>query len=97
MALDNIRQASLDVLECRSMGHTWQHLDDQDIVKRGTQVVSFRRVELCMRCGAERWREVNLTKNEVTRRGMRYAEGYLLAPGAPPAKRMDALRTLYTR
>lgn len=96
-SIHDIGQASTQVLECRSMGHAWSHLDDEDIQYRAGRVVSFRRVEQCLRCDTERWREVNLAKNEVTRRGMRYADGYLLAPGAQPAKRLDAIRTLYTR
>lgn len=97
MRLNSLRDAGGDVLECRSMGHAWSHMDDSDHERRGGEIVRFIRHEECLRCQTRRWREVDLKAGLVTRRGTHYADGYLLEKGSVKPTRMDALRVMYRR
>lgn len=45
----------------------------------------------------QRWREVDLVVGMITRRGTRYADGYLLEKGSVKPTRVDALRAMYRR
>ena len=94
MRLASLEDAGDDVLECRSMGHAWSHVDDSDHEYRRGQVTRFVRHEECLRCRTLRWREVDLVSGMVTRHGMRYADGYLLEKGSVKPSRMDALRAM---
>lgn len=97
MRLENLEAAGDEVLECRSMGHAWSHVDDSEFERRGGQIVRFVRTEECTRCDTQRWREVDLQAGMITRRGTRYADGYLLEKGSVKPTRVDALRTMYRR
>ena len=97
MRLKNLDAARDDVLECRSMGHAWTHLNDAEFERRRGEIVRFVRTEECTRCGTQRWREVDLVVGMITRRGTRYADGYLLEKGSVKPTRVDALRAMYRR
>ncbi len=79
------------------MGHAWTHRDDTDFVARRGQVVQFKRHEYCLRCDTTRWREIDLDEMKITKRGTRYADGYLLQPGSERPTRVDALQVAYRR
>lgn len=82
---------SREALDCRSMGHAWKHTDDAGIRQRAGEVVSFRRLERCVRCGAQRARTVDLDRGEITSRSISYPENYLLPSGAPRVYRAEVL------
>jgi len=88
---------SPDHLECRSMGHAWSHVDDRDHDRRLGQILRFWRLEECLRCGAEREREIDLSGIAIRlgRTRMHYPTGYVLK--APPRRltRADALGAQY--
>lgn len=97
-----MRLSSLDPdhLECRSMGHAWKHVDDHDHMTASSnryQITRFWRLEECLRCGAERDREIDLSGLVVRlgRTRMHYPTGYVLK--APPRRltRADALGAQY--
>lgn len=95
----DLKDLTAEALDCRSMGHSWFHRDDQEHTFRKSHgistLVSFVRFEECGRCGAERRRTINLERGEVTRRSTRYPDGYLLK-NHPRVSRFDALRATYT-
>ena len=97
MRLQSLGKASQEVLDCRSMGHAWVHVDDTDFVTRRGQIVRFKRIEDCYRCTTTRWREIDLDEMKITKRGTRYADGYLLQKGSGRPTRFDALRVAYRR
>lgn len=97
MRLKNLDEAGDAVLECRSMGHAWTHVDDAEFERRRGQIVRFIRTEECLRCQSQRWREVDLLAGMVTRRGNIYADGYLLEKGSVKPSRVDALKAMYRR
>ena len=97
MKLQSLDKASQEVLDCRGMGHAWVHVDDQDFVSRRGQIVRFKRIEDCYRCGTIRWRQIDLDLMKITKRGTRYADGYLLQPGSERPTRVDALQVAYRR
>ena len=97
MKLQSLDKASQEVLDCRGMGHAWVHVDDQDFVSRRGQIVRFKRLEDCYRCGTIRWRQIDLDLMKITKRGTRYADGYLLEKGSVKPTRVDALRAMYRR
>lgn len=66
MRLKNLEAAGDDVLECRSMGHAWSHLDDAEFERRRGEIVRFVRTEQCTRCDTQRWREVDLKAGLIT-------------------------------
>ncbi len=89
-------------LECRSMGHAWSHVDDRDHVTRAStrQIVRFWRDEQCLRCAAERSREIDLQDpRTITIRStrMRYPEGYVLRSPRVRVTRSLALGAQYGR
>lgn len=89
-------------LECRSMGHAWTHVDDRDHMVSASdrkQIIRFWREERCLRCGAEREREVDLSRNDVrvTRARIRYPEGYVLRSPRVRVTRAAALGAQYGR
>lgn len=83
-----------DVLACRSMGHAWFHLTDENHLSRRGDLRSFDRIESCERCGAHRRKTIDLQRGEVTKRSMRYPVDYLLK-GQPRTTRFDALVAEY--
>ena len=97
MRLQNLSKASDDVLDCRSMGHAWIHVDDMDFVYRRGQIIRFKRLEDCFRCGTTRWREIDLDEMKIGKRNTKYADGYLLVPGSEKPTRVDAIRVAYRR
>ena len=97
MKLQSLDKASKEVLDCRGMGHAWVHVDDQDFVSRRGQIVRFKRIEDCYRCGTIRWRQIDLDLMKITKRGTRYADGYLLQPGSERPTRFDALQVARRR
>lgn len=97
MKLQSLDKASQEVLDCRGMGHAWVHVDDQDFVSRRGQVVRFKRIEDCYRCGTIRWRQIDLDLMKITKRGTRYVDGYLLQPGSERPTRFDALQVARRR
>ena len=97
MKLQSLDKASQEVLDCRGMGHAWVHVDDQDFVSRRGQIVRFKRIEDCYRCGTARWRQIDLDLMKITKRGTRYADGYLLQPGSERPTRFDALQVARRR
>lgn len=96
-----------DVLQCRSMGHAWDHVDDHDHLYRADSrgratntLTRFWRDERCLRCSAERTREVDLSKpNRISVRTtrMRYPSGYLVSGAKKRVTRGDALGAQYGR
>lgn len=88
-------------LECRSMGHAWSHVDDRDHTYRpgSRKIVRFWRLERCLRCSAERSREVDLSARDVKvqRSRMYYPEGYLVHGAKKRVTRGDALGAQYGR
>ena len=97
MRLQSLSKASQEVLDCRGMGHAWVHVDDQDFVTWRGQVARFKRIEDCYRCGTTRWRQIDLDEMKITKRGTRYADGYLLQPGSERPTRFDALQVARRR
>lgn len=97
MRIQSLSKASQEVLDCRSMGHAWVHVDDTDFVTRRGQIVRFKWIEDCYRCTTTRWREIDLDELKITKRGTRYAPGYLLQPGSERPTRVDALQVAYRR
>ena len=97
MKLESLDKASQEVLDCRSMGHAWVHVDDTDFASRRGQITRFKRLEDCYRCGTTRWRQIDLDLMKITKRGTRYAPGYLLQPGSERPTRVDALRVARRR
>ena len=97
MKLQSLDKASQEVLDCRGMGHAWVHVDDQDFVSRRGQIVRFKRIEDCYRCGTIRWRQIVFDLMKITKRGTRYADGYLLQPGSERPTRFDALQVARRR
>lgn len=92
MRLQNLSKASDDVLDCRSMGHAWVHVDDMDFKYSFGEIVRFKRLEDCFRCGTTRWRQIDLDLMKITKRGTKYADGYLLQKGSERPTRVDAIR-----
>jgi len=89
-------------LECRSMGHAWTHVDDRDHLRdlRSREIIRFVRDEQCLRCGAERSREIDLghpTAVAVRTTRMRYPEGYLIEEPRQRVTRSLALGAQYGR
>lgn len=87
-------------LECRSMGHAWDHVDDRDHLRRQGRLTRFWREEQCLRCGAERTREIDLSKSyriDVRTTRMKYPDGYLVTGAKKRVTRGDALGTQYGR
>lgn len=89
-------------LECRSMGHAWTHVDDRDHFRdlRSREIIRFVRDERCLRCDAERSREIDLghpTAVEVRTVRMRYPEGYVLREPRQRVTRSLALGAQYGR
>lgn len=88
-------------LECRSMGHAWTHVDDHGHSYRASnkEIVRFWRDEQCLRCAAERSREVDLSGRDVKvqRSRMHYPAGYLIRKPRRRATRGDALGAQYGR
>lgn len=97
MKLESLGKASQEVLDCRSMGHAWVHVDDMDFKRSHGEIVRFKRLEDCYRCTTIRWRQIDLDLMKVTKRGTRYADGYLLQPGSVRPTRFDALQVAYRR
>ena len=97
MRLQSLGKASQEVLDCRGMGHAWVHVDDTDFVSRRGQITRFKRLEDCYRCGTTRWRQIDLDLMKITKRGTRYAPGYLLQPGSERPTRVDALQVARRR
>lgn len=60
-------------LECRDNGHTWKRLSARWYPHLGI----YRRVHRCRNCKSERWQELS-DKGHILRKGIDYAEGYLL-------------------
>lgn len=88
------------VLQCRSMGHAWDHVDDHDHLMRAGVLTRFMRDERCLRCSAERTREVDLSKSyrvDVRTIRMKYPEGYLVHGAKKRVTRADALGAQYKR
>lgn len=87
-------------LECRSMGHAWTHTDDRDHQRRASngQIVRFWREERCLRCAAERTREIDLSKPvtvSVKTTRMHYPTGYLIKAPRTRVTRGLALGAMY--
>lgn len=97
MKLQSLGKASQEVLDCRSMGHAWVHVNDEDFVTRRGQIAKFNRIEDCYRCGTIRWRQIDLEEMRITKRGTRYADGYLLQKGSARPTRFDALQVALRR
>lgn len=97
MKLESLGKASREVLDCRSMGHAWSHRDDTDFKQSHGEIVRFKRVEECDRCTTIRWRQIDLDLMKVTKRGTRYADGYLLKRGSVRPTRVDAVLVAYRR
>lgn len=91
--LKSLKDASDDVLECRSMGHAWRHYNDEALKANGCA----RRWEECMRCGSQRYRDIDFLNAVFIRRGMRYTDNYLMPTGSPRLSRADVLVMSYTR
>lgn len=90
------------VLQCRSMGHAWEHVDDFDHQRLHStkEIVRFVRQEQCTRCDAVREKEVDLSKpNRIGVRTlrMRYPDGYLVSGAKKRVTRGDALGAQYGR
>lgn len=82
-------------LDCRAMGHSWYHRDDDSFrIVRG-RILSFDRHEECARCGALRRRTIDLGASRVSRRSTKYPPGYRLV-NHPRTTRFDALEASYT-
>lgn len=91
-----------DHLECRSMGHAWSHHDDHDHLRdlSSGDLIRFIRDEQCLRCGAERSREIDLGHPavvEVRTVRMRYPDDYLIKNPERRIRRADALGAQYGR
>lgn len=98
MKLESLGKASQEVLDCRSMGHAWSHRDDDQWQTDGPgNLVSFVRHEYCTRCGTFRWRKIDLDLMKITKRGTKYADGYLLQKGSARPTRFDALQVVRRR
>lgn len=90
------------VLQCRSMGHAWDHVNDHDHFRnlRSREVTRFLRDEKCLRCDAERTREIDLghpSVIDVRTVRMRYPDGYLVSGANRRVRRADALGAQYGR
>ena len=90
------------VLQCRSMGHAWEHVTDFDHQRdlRTREVIRFTRQEQCLRCDAVREKEIDLghpSVIEVRTVRMRYPDGYLVKGSNHRVTRGDALGAQYGR
>lgn len=90
------------VLQCRSMGHAWEHVDDFNHQRdlRTREIIRFIRQEQCLRCDAVREKEVDLghpSVVEVRTVRMRYPDGYLIKGSNHRVTRGDALGAQYGR
>lgn len=85
------------------MGHAWTHVDDHDHMVAASnkyQIVRFWRDERCLRCDAERSREVDLSRPnrvDVRTTRMRYPDGYLIVGPRKRVTRGDAMGAQYGR
>ena len=70
------------VLECRAMGHTWFHKEDQTIrTNAAGEIVSYERREQCERCTATRIRAIDVSGPRpipVGSYSMRYPSDYFV-------------------
>lgn len=94
--LTSLSDASLEVLECRSMGHAWSHATDTDLDYRAGHLVAANRFERCLRCTSYRIRELDLVNLVIGHARMRYADGYLAARGLH-FSRIDAIAAMYLK
>lgn len=90
------------VLQCRSMGHAWEHVTDFDHFHdlRSREVTRFVRQEQCLRCDAVREKEIDLSHPyviEVRTVRMRYPDGYLIKGSSHRVTRGEALGAQYGR
>ena len=86
------------VLQCRSMGHAWDHVDDYDHLYRNGDVTRFLRDERCLRCGAERTRRIDMRVGiHVNTVRTRYPNGYLISGAKKRVTRGEALGAQYGR
>lgn len=90
------------VLQCRSMGHAWDHVNDHDHFRdlRSREITRFLRDEECLRCKAERTREIDLSHShviEVRTVRIRYPDGYLIKGANHRVRRAEALGAQYGR
>lgn len=90
------------VLQCRSMGHAWEHVTDFDHQRdhRTREVIRFTRQEQCLRCDAVREKEIDLghpSVIEVRTVRMRYPDGYLVKGSNHRVTRGEALGAQYGR
>ena len=90
------------VLQCRSMGHAWDHVTDFDHFHdlRSGEITRFIRQEQCLRCDSVREKEIDLSHPsviEVRTKSMRYPDGYLVKGSNHRVTRGDALGAQYGR
>lgn len=95
------------VLQCRSMGHAWEHVTDFDHLYRAdsrgratSTMTRFIRQEQCLRCDAVREKEIDLSHPSVVKVRtvrMRYPDGYLIKGSNHRVTRGEALGAQYGR
>lgn len=94
--LTALSDASLEVLECRAMGHAWSHATDTDLNYAGDRLLAANRFERCLRCTSYRIRELDLVNLTIGHARMRYADGYLAARGLH-FTRIEAIAAMYLK
>lgn len=102
----SIRLSALgeDVLQCRSMGHAWEHDTDFGHMYRAgsngaptQRMTSFQRREQCMRCDTVRIKRIELGAVITAKTtSIRYPDGYLIK-GRGRVTRGEALGAQYGR
>ena len=93
----NLSEAKDVVLQCRDLGHAWEHVDDGNIVLGPRKrIIEFSRTDKCNRCSAERTRTFDVDTMDIIKTRMKYPDEYLMTKGHRVARR-DARMEVYTR
>jgi hypothetical protein len=98
--LARLEDADENVLDCRDMGHSWNHTNDRDIVTDSWgEVIEFTRKDVCNRCRVTRKRVVEVPSFQIKSSTMDYktADNPYLAPRGEKFTRADARRESYER
>ncbi len=86
-------EMSETTLQCRAMGHAWQHVP-LTVARRLEllQVGQTERIRICLRCEAEKTIRRDLPSYDVTYVNIKYKdpEGYLVPAGTGRMRRQEA-------
>lgn len=83
-------------LGCREFGHAWQASGHTNIVRRGTKVIEFTRVAVCLRCEASRSQKISVPDFRIVSTSRTYPEHYLLV-GRERVHKADVRYEVLTR